>query len=147
MLLNGVSELIRIVTTAASDLDVYAVWADQTASAFTPGDTPTAITTAATTTVVAAPAASTQRQVKMLMARNTDAVDAQTVTIEHYNGAIGSELWKGTLQPGEAVQFTWDAGFTRINSTGFPVSPAVAAVGVSVTLLSADDFIAIGMLL
>jgi hypothetical protein len=143
MLLNDTDEIIRVITDAAVDVDVYAVFADQTASAFAPDSTPTKIATATTTTVVAAPAASTQRQVKLLVVRNTDASSQVGVTIEFYDGATAVQLWRGVLAALESVQFTWDAGFQRIDANGSVASSRVEAVASMVTM---DDVIAEGVL-
>ena len=120
LILDSTSDVVRVVTGSAVTTDVYATWADQTTTAFTPGDTPTAITTATTTTVVAAPGASTQRLVKLLSVRNTHASSSNLVTIQRYDGSTAYELWKGTLLAGEAVLFT-GTEWIRLNATGYRV--------------------------
>ena len=67
LLLASTADLIRVVTGSSGTVEVHASFVDVAAGVITPGrtNTPT-ITTATTTTVVASPAASTQRNVKLL---------------------------------------------------------------------------------
>ncbi len=117
MNLTGTSDLIRIVTTTAADIDVQASWADQTTTAFTPGRTNTLITSATTTTVVGSPAASTQRAVTSLKVRNAHASTSNTVTIEHTDGSTPVEVFKGELLAGECVQYDGKV-FTKVDANG-----------------------------
>ena len=67
LLLTSVSDLIQVITGSAGAIAVHASWVDNATGTITPGRTNTAsITGALTTTVVAAPAASTQRNVKFM---------------------------------------------------------------------------------
>ncbi len=121
MLLASTSDLVRITTSSTADLDVHAKWSDTTSTDFTLGRTNTAIAAAATTTVVGSPAASTSRQVLSLLVRNDHATDPNTITIFHTDGVTTSNVWKGTLAAGEAVDFD-GKGFVRLDSTGKPVT-------------------------
>lgn len=111
ILLTSTSDKLQIVTSAAATVDVHASWVDNTSTAVTPGRTNTAITTAATTDVVAAPAASTQRNVKTLHVRNISNSLTTDVTVQHTDGTTAAQLYKITLVPGEAFQYTDDNGF------------------------------------
>lgn len=73
LILSSTSDLVRVVTASAVDIDVHASWADNASGTVTPGRTNTLITTATTTSVVGSPAASTQRTVQYLSVRNTHA--------------------------------------------------------------------------
>jgi hypothetical protein len=102
LLLTSTSDIIRIVTGSAADVDVHASWVDNNAGTITPSRTNTApITTATTTTVVAAPAASTQRNVKGLYIHNTSASVSTTVTVQHFDGTNSIDLVNCTLLPDE----------------------------------------------
>lgn len=144
LLLTSTSDKVQVITDAAGTVKAHASWLDNLSGTITPGRTNTAaITTAATTDVVAAPAASTQRNVKKLSVRNTDAVVSQNVTIQHTDGTNVEPLWKGQLLAGEAVIFDamgrftlYDASGIMKNPTGQPVlitSTADQAIGASVT--------------
>ena len=63
--LASTSDVLRVVTGAAADIDVHSSWVDLNGTTVTPGRTNTpAITTATTTTIVGSPAASTVRSVR-----------------------------------------------------------------------------------
>jgi hypothetical protein len=64
LLLNTVSDLIRVITSSANALDVFVSFVDTTTTTTAGGRQRTSISSAATTTVVAAPAASTERVIK-----------------------------------------------------------------------------------
>jgi len=123
MLLTSTSDIARIVTGSAVDIDVQASFVDHTAT--TPfsvaGRTNTKITTATTTTVVAAPGASTQRQIKTLVVRNIHATDPNVVTVQHYDGTTSVTVFKRTLLAGETIIYD-GAKWITYNATGVPVS-------------------------
>lgn len=103
LLLTSTSDLLQVVTGSAGSINVHASWVDNASGTITPGRTNTAaITTAATTTVVASPAASTQRNVKLLVVYNASATVTNLVTIQHTDGTNTEVIWKGTLAPGES---------------------------------------------
>jgi hypothetical protein len=109
LLLTSTSDIIRIVTGAAADVDVHASWVDNNAGTITPGRTNTTpITTAATTTVVGSPAASTQRNVKALFIHNTHATVATTVTVQHFDGTTSIDIVNCTLLPDEHLNMQED---------------------------------------
>jgi hypothetical protein len=91
-----------MISSAAGSLDVHASWMDNVSGVVTPGRTNTAsINTATTTDIVAAPATSTQRNVKFLAVRNTHASVVNTVTVQQTDGTLTKQLYRATLQPGE----------------------------------------------
>jgi len=100
------TDSLELVTSAACTLDVVVSYVDYTSSAATPGAQVTAITTATTTTVLSAPAASTQRQVKRLNARNKSTT-ACTVTMQRDVSATNYELYSTSL--GADDTFTIDS--------------------------------------
>jgi hypothetical protein len=147
MNLTDTLDKIRITTTTVATIDVQVSWVDQTASAFTPGRTNTTISSATTTNVVASPAASTQRAVTSMKVLNWHATLAQGVTVEHYDGTTVVRCWKGTLQPGEQLEYdgkrfikfdtagretmndTMNAGYTGRSMALLKVGTAAEAVG------------------
>lgn len=112
ILLTSTSDKLQIVTSVAAAIDVHTSWVDNTATAVTPGRTNTAIVTAATIDVVAAPAASTQRNVKTLHVRNKHATLATDVTVQHTDGTTVVQLYKATLVAGGMLQYVDDEGFS-----------------------------------
>lgn len=119
MLLTSTSDKIQVVTDAAVTVDVQASYADHTASAFTPGRSNTAITTATTTDVVPAPAASTQRQVKFLSIRNKHAATSVGVTVRHTDGVTVAECFKvPTLLAGQELIYMDQVGFQLYDANG-----------------------------
>jgi hypothetical protein len=118
LLLTSTSDKIQLVTTSTANTDVQASWVDNNAGAITPGRTNTAISSAATTDIVAAPAASTQRNIKSLTIRNKHASASQTVTVKHTDGTTAVELFSCTLNAGEHLIWTDGNGFLSYDSAG-----------------------------
>ncbi len=138
LLLTSTSDAISVVTSSTADTDVHASWVDNASGSITPGRTNTAtITTATTTTLVAAPAASTQRNVKTLTIRNRHAATSQTVTVKLTDGTNNLELIKVTLAAGEELHYVDAQGFrvflaSGAQKTGFDPN-AVAITGGTIT--------------
>ena len=121
LFLASVSDVVQVVTgSAVSTIGVEAAWVDNTTSAYTPGRTLTAITTAATTTVVAAPAASTVRNLKNLNVSNNHASSSCVVSVQHSDGTTVVVLEKVTLLAGETLVFVPDGGWSRLTAAGAP---------------------------
>lgn len=117
ILLASTSDLLRIVTSAASAVDVHASWVDLASGVATPGRTNTAIVSATTTTVVGSPAASTVRTVKTLSVRNKGA-GTQVVTILHSDGTTIVEVIEATLAPDTSLQYHEAAGWWVTDTQG-----------------------------
>ena len=106
LLLTSINDLLQVITGSAGSIQVHVSWVDNASGTITPGRTNTAaIATAATTTVVAAPAASTQRNVKLVSIYNASATVSNLITLQHTDGTNSEIIWKGTLAPGEAFGF------------------------------------------
>jgi hypothetical protein len=119
LLLTSVSDLVQVVTGSAGTILVHASWIDNASGTITPGRTNTAaISTSATTTVVAAPAGSTQRNVKFLSVNNTHATVSNAVIIQHTDGTTVTQIWDGVLLPGEQVHFDDTGDFTLYSASG-----------------------------
>jgi hypothetical protein len=86
----------------------------------------TALTTAATTDLIAAPGSGITRNVKTINVRNKDASVTQTITVQHTDGTTVVELFKGSISPGQVLQyidgFGWDiaAGSPSVFPQVFP---------------------------
>jgi len=143
ILLASTSDLVRVVTSTASTVDVHSSWSELNGTTVTPGRTNTAISSATTTTVVGSPGSGVYRTVKTLSVRNRHATTANVVTILHTDGTTSVELVKCSLAAGESLHYDENAGFISLDSRGFTrvnnapnqVSPAVNEFNV-VTLAS-----------
>lgn len=123
--MTSTADVIRVTTATAAQIEVHASWVDILAGAGTLGRTNTPhITTATTTTVVAAPAASTQRNVKHLNITNDHASASCTVTVEHFDGTTAIELMAFTLLPGENMIFNEEGRWAHRDQNGAEYPPA-----------------------
>ena len=123
--LTSTSDIIRVVTSQAAQIEVHASYVDWNGSAITPGRTNTPhITTATTTTVVAAPGASVQRNVKHLNITNDHASASCAVTVEHFDGTTAIELMAFTLLPGENMIFGEEGRWAHRDANGAEYPPA-----------------------
>lgn len=119
ILLTSVSDLITVTTGSAGTINVHASYVDFNGTLVVPARTNTAtISTATTTTVVAAPASSTQRNLKFLSIFNSHATVSNLVTIQHTDGTNVETLWRGTLLAGETVTLDDEAEWHNYNSAG-----------------------------
>lgn len=124
LLLTSTSDIIRIITASASDIEVHASYVDHNAGTITPGRTNTAITTATTTTIVGSPGASTQRNVKHINVTNNHSSESCLVSVEHYDGTTPVELMQFTLLQGENMIFTEEGRWTHRDQNGAEYPPA-----------------------
>ena len=123
--LTSTSDLIRVTTSAASQIEVHASYVDFNGTAVTPGRTNTPhITTATTTTVVPSPGSGVQRNIKHLNITNDHASVACVVTIEHTDGTTAEELISVTLLSGENMVLGEDGRWTHYDSNGAIYPPA-----------------------
>lgn len=123
--LTSTSDIIRLVTSSASQIECHASWVDFNGTTVTPGRQNTAhITTATTTTVVAAPGSSVQRNVKHLNITNDHASQSCVITVEHYDGTTAEELISVTLLSGENMVLGEDGRWTHYDANGAVYPPA-----------------------
>lgn len=123
--LTSTSDIVRVVTSAAAQIEVHASYVDWNGSAVTPGRTNTAaITTATTTTVVGSPGSGVQRNVKHLNITNDHASQSCTVTVEHSDGTTVTELMSFTLLPGENMIFGEEGRWAHRDANGAEYPPA-----------------------
>lgn len=108
--LDTTSALLRVVTSAACDVQVNASYVDFTApSTFASDGQNTLITTATTTTIVGSPASSVKRNVTDVSIRNAHATTAVTIGVEQTDGTTAVKLQQFTLLAGE---------YAKINEQG-----------------------------
>jgi len=113
LLLTTTSDLLQLVTGSAVSTDIVASFVDITTSTFTPGSSEANVSTATTTTIVAAPAASTQRQIKAISVTNKSSSTAQTVTLQKSSSSMAYNVTGAiTLQPGEVLYYQDGIGFS-----------------------------------
>lgn len=123
ILLTSTSDLIKVVSGSAADLEVHTSWVDNNAGTITPGRNNTNITTATTTTIVPSPGASVYRNVKLISILNNHASQSSTFTVEHTDGTNNVILSKGTLLSGESVRLTDNGEFLFYDAQGTLKSP------------------------
>lgn len=125
LILASTSDIIRLVTSAAAQIEVHTSWVDLNGTTVTPGRTNTPhITTATTTTIVASPGASTYRTVKHLNVTNDHASQSCVVTVEHFDGTTAIELMSFTLLPGENMIFNAEGRWVHRDANGAEYPPA-----------------------
>jgi hypothetical protein len=117
LILASISSEIHVVTSAAVTTDVHASWVDDTAGAIIPGALNSLITTATNTIVVTSPGSS-YRNVKFMSFANRHATLAQTVTVQHYDGANTVQLVKVTLQPGDTLLYPGEDQWVVLDANG-----------------------------
>lgn len=124
LLLTSTSDKIQLITGSAGAVKSHASWVDNLAGAMTPGRTnPASITTATTTDLVGSPAASTYRNAKFISARNDHASVSNLLTVQHTDGTNVTPIWKGTLLPGESINFNEGQGWQYLDANGLPKLP------------------------
>lgn len=127
IILASTSDIIRVVTSSAAQIEVHASWGDLTVST---GEVDldrrnTAhITTATTTTVVTSPGAGVKRNVRHLNITNDHASQSCVITIEHYDGTTAEELISVTLLSGENMVLGEDGRWTHYDANGAVYPPA-----------------------
>ena len=125
--LASTSDIVRVVTSAAAQIEVHASWGDLTVSsgAVDLGRQNTAaITTATTTTVVPSPSAGVVRNVKHLNITNDHASVACVITAEHTDGTTAVEMISVTLLAGENMVLGEDGRWTHYDANGAVYPPA-----------------------
>jgi hypothetical protein len=124
-----------VITT--SQLPFVTSYADLTTTTFTAGSLTGATNSTTAVTIAAAPAASTQRQVKSINVYNADTVST-TVTIRYNDNATTRILVKAVLATGESLVYTQDAGWQVIQANGAIKTGTAAALTTKGDLLVFD---------
>jgi hypothetical protein len=120
MLLDAVTKSFEILlggTPATNQLVFTTFYIDHTSAAATPGSSDGLTNGATAVALVAAPAASTQRQVKSIHVFNLDTA-AATVIIQLNNNSTLRRIVRITLQPNETLIYMQDAGWQVLDIYG-----------------------------
>lgn len=135
LLLTSTSDKIQVITGSSGAISVHTSWVDNASGTITPGRTNTASITGTTTTdVVAAPASSTQRNVKFISVFNTHASVSNLITIQHTDGTNVEILWKATLLAGESVEFDANGDFVYYDVNGQVKTSAINGLFISASV-------------
>lgn len=119
ILLKATTETLELATSAAADLDYSISYSDITTTTFNPSTNEGKITTATTTVILSAPAASTQRQVKLITISNRHASASNTILVKKDISTTEYYLTPSvTLLPGETLQYIDTRGWVYYSATG-----------------------------
>jgi hypothetical protein len=119
IILKATTETLQVTTSSAAYLDYSVTYADITTTALNPSTNEGTIVGATTTTLLAAPAASTQRQIKLVTIANRDIALSSTVTIKKDISGTSYILAPSmTLLAGESMQYMDGKGWVYYSTTG-----------------------------
>jgi len=131
ILLDGTTETLTIATSSTADIDFLISYADISTSSFTPGSVEgkyVAINTA--NAALGSPAASTQRQVKLIIITNRHASTSNTIIVKKYVPTNEYYLTPSvTLAAGESMQYMDGQGWIYYASNGTVKGNLLAAAG------------------
>lgn len=119
IVLPSTSDIIRITASSTNAISIAVEYVDHTSSAYTPGRQLTALAAATLTTICAAPAASTQRNIKFmsLCAKG----GANTIILETFDGTTAAQLIGGStfaMAAGDTLQFVDCDGWRVVPAQG-----------------------------
>lgn len=137
LLLDSTSKSLELVTSSSASVDWVVSWADHTATTFDPGMSQGNVASATDTTIAAAPASSTQRQVKWVSVRNRSTTTANTVAIQL--DVSGTEYVVGpdvTLAAGESLRWDAEGALEVFTANGLRKERSTDASGYGGTVLS-----------
>lgn len=117
ILLTATTHSLELQTSSASSTDWTCSYVDMNSSATTPDSAQGNVSSITTTTIAAAPAASTQRQIKHISIRNKNTT-AQTVTIKKDVSGTEYTVFTATLASGEGAEYTDGKGWTCFDGQG-----------------------------
>mgnify|MGYP000851826620 FL=1 len=126
-ILNASTDSLELVTSSTSTLTYSVSYVEYTASVATPAATAGSITTATTTTILAAPAASTQRQVKRLIVRNTGAA-TNSITLQKDVSATNYPFYGVSLGPSETMLMDSEGVVHVYGSDGLEKVPGTVSI-------------------
>jgi hypothetical protein len=135
ILLSSTSDLIQVVTSSTSSLDVQVSAMDintTTTARPTGARKNTVIAAIATTTVLDSPAADTLRTLKAMSARNKGSA-TNVVTVRHTDGTTPVEIIQASLAQGYTLQYHEAAGWWVTDAQGRAVVHNSPNAGVPIT--------------
>jgi hypothetical protein len=127
--LTATTHILELTSGSATNLDVFVSYADHTTSGATLGDQQTLITTATTTTILSAPAASTQRQIKLISISNTSATPNAIVVKKDISGTE-YDLFTMTMPANSQLYYVDGVGWQAFNNQGQLQMANVGVTGV-----------------
>lgn len=128
IILKATTEILQMTTSTAAGLDISVSYSDITTTTFSPSSNEVKISSATTTTILSAPAASTQRQVKLMTIANRDASLSVAVLVQKSISATTYNMTPTfTLSAGETMQYMDGIGWTYYSATGTVKNQQVAA--------------------
>ena len=146
ILLVGASDVLRVVTSSAANVDIVAGFADHAAGVVTPGNQVSTVASASTTVIIGAAGADKQRTVRFLSIRNRHATTANTITMQLFNGSVAYEVYKVTLAAGESLLYDESNGWQYLSAQGLPKTSqshgsSAAVVQVANVVVLASDVV------
>lgn len=133
MILSAASDKLQILCTTAVPVDCHVAYMDHGHGGVTktPGRMNAAVLSdSAVDILTMAGGAGNPREVTLLTARNKDASDPVTVTLQLEIGGVAYELYQTTLNAGDTLLY--------MPGVGFVISPAAAVVARAVEALTAE---------
>lgn len=119
IILKATTESLQLVSSSAAKIDYSVSYSDLTPTTYAPSSNEGTVSSATTVTVLAAPAASTQRQVKLMTITNAHATLSSAVYIHKLISSTPYVLLPtATLLPGESMQYLDGQGWIYYSSTG-----------------------------
>jgi hypothetical protein len=144
ILLKATIESLTITTSTAATVDYSVSYADITTTTFLPSTNEGTIAAASTVTLLLAPAASTQRQVKLISITNHDVINT-TIAIKKLITATSYALTPvATLLAGETMQYVDGQGWVYYASNGSVKGTTLNAAGVDKSIQFNDGGTALG---
>jgi hypothetical protein len=119
IILKATTESLQLTTSSTANVDYSIAYTDITLTTYAPSSSEGTFSTATTTSILAAPAASTQRQVKLITISNRHATLSNTVIIQKLISATTYNIMSTTtLLAGETLQYMDGQGWLYYSSTG-----------------------------
>lgn len=116
------TDILRIVTSAASQIEIRGDWVELTVSGMTPSDAGrillAPIATATTTTILSGPGAGKLRNVQNLTITNNHASASCFVEVQQFDGTNSAEIFGCNLLPGENLILDEDGNWHHHDTSG-----------------------------
>jgi len=127
ILLKATNETLQMIVTTAANIDFSVSYADITTTSFLPSSNEGSVV-AGTQSILAAPAASTQRQTKLITISNRHVSLSNTVVVQKLIASTTYNLTPTvTLLAGETMQYMDGQGWMYYSATGAIKSTQTAA--------------------
>jgi hypothetical protein len=110
-------QIVLVSAKATNDCPVVVSYSDVTTTTYTPGSSNTATNGITAVDVVAAPAASTQREIKLLSVQNADTALVDVIVRYNDNGTA-RDFFACTLQVDEQLVYADSEGFHVLDAAG-----------------------------